>query len=76
MTNSGVGMDPSCNGVGKDTSKQSSHIEGRPHSAHIGEAKLGKDDGKNQLLAIKFAGIDKGVVAVLFDQANHATDIM
>ncbi len=69
-------MDPSCNSVGKDASQQSSHIVGRPHSAHIRGARLGKDDRKNQLLAINFAGIYKGVVVVPFDQDNATADVM
>ncbi len=67
MTHGGVGMDRSRNGAGKDTSQRSSHIVGRPHSAQIGDAKLGKDYEKICLLAIKFAGIYKGVVAVQVD---------
>ena len=73
VTHGGDGLDPSCNGAGRDSSHRSSHIVGRLHRVPI--ERVGHQ-GQILLLAIKIAGIYQQVVTVPVDRDDPTAEII
>ena len=69
----GVGLHPSYNGVGRDSSHRLSHIVGRPHRVPIKQARY-----QDQILPLanKIAGIYQQVVAVPVDHDDPTAEII
>ncbi len=59
LTHGGVGLDPSCNGAGRDADQRSSHIVGRPHSASYEHS---KNDSASMAFGYAVAKVDDEII--------------